>query len=301
VKFDAAPRDHSAILARRCPGWIAATWAWQAGLAMVVAWPAASIAGEAFGRDPRGDGPLWDPGGLPLLVFLSRDANAVRGILNLAAIVFVGAAVAGLLPAAALMIAMSDAANRRRRRSISRVCARAVRAFPALAILLVVVTLVESSAAGGAWVAVKLIDVWAHDAWGEARAEAIEMAVCLAALVPLAAVLGVVHDLARASVVRYRVGAARALFLGARAFRLTPWSLSWAWAWRAGLAWGVLLPAAALADAMGSRSGETFVLLACLHESTIGVRAALRASWMARALGRVNEPLDQAGRGPRYT
>jgi hypothetical protein len=300
VKFGAAPRDHSVILARRCPGWIAATWAWQAGLALVVAWPAASIAGEAFGRDPRGDGPLWDPGGLPLLVFLSRDAHAVRGVLNLAGIVLVGAAVAGLLPAAALMIAMSDAAaDRTRRRSISFVWARAARAFPALAILLGVVTLVESSAAGGAWLGIKLIDVWAHDAWGEARAEAIEMALALAALVPLAAVLGVVHDLARASVVRYRVGAARALFLGARAFRLTPWSLSWAWAWRAGLAWGVLLPAAALADAVGSRSGGALVLIACVHESTIGVRAAIHASWMAKALGWVNEPLDQAERGPR--
>jgi hypothetical protein len=266
---------------------------------MVVAWPAASVAGEAFGHDPRGDGRLWDPGGLPLLVFLSRDAHAVRGLLNLATIVLVGAAVAGLLPAAALMIAMSDAAGARRRRPISRVWARALRAFPTLAILLVVMTLAESSAAGGAWLGVKLVDLWAHDAVGEARAEALEIAVCLTVLVPLAAVLGMVHDLARAAVVRYRVGAARALFLGVRAFRMTPWSLSWAWAWRAGLAWGVLLPASALADAAGSRSGGALLLLACVHESTIGARAAIRASWLARALGWVNEPLDQARRGPR--
>jgi len=286
------------ILARRCPGWIAAVWAWQAALALLVAWPAASIVGKAFGPDPRGDGPLWDAGAHSLLVFLSRDSHALSGVWTLAALVLVIAAVAGLLPSAAIMLAMSEAAHPGGRRSIARVVAGAFAAFPALGVLLVILGLAETATVAVAWLVTTCIEAVTHDVVGEARANVLEIAAAIA-FAPLAAVIWIVHDLAGASVVRFRVGAASAVWLGARAFALAPWSLCWAWAWRTGLSWVMIVPASTVADAVAGRGGAALLLLACTHQSTLAVRTALHASWAARALRNAKRSAYEDERGPR--
>jgi hypothetical protein len=271
------------LRARRCPRALAATWAWQAALGLLVAWPAASLVGRTFGGDPRADAALWDAGGHPLLVLLTRHAQAVRAQVALASIVLVFVAVAGSFPTGALMAAMLDATRARWRAASAYAFARAVRAFPALTTLLVLAVAAQGAVAGAAWIAVKVADLYVRGVLTERAADSIEVFVAIA-FAPLVVALAVLHDLSRAAAVRFRVGAIRAAMLGVVTLRRVPWSTLWGWSWRQGASLATLLGASAAAGALGGRGGLALVALAIVHQATIAVRIAFRASWLARAL-----------------
>jgi hypothetical protein len=125
---------------------------------------------------------------------------------------------------------------------------------------------------------------------GEARAQQLE-GVVLVVFLGLASAVGVVHDLARAAVVRFKVKGLRAFVLGARTFRLAPLSLWWSWAWRSVAAVAPVVAAAAVAGKLGGRGGAALVFLLLLHQAVVAVRVALRTSWLARALRGVDGAL----------
>lgn len=269
-------------------------WGWQAALGLVVAWPAACVVGRVFGADPRGDATLWDAGGHPLLVLLSRDPHAIAAELTTTSIALAIAAIAGLLPMAALMVAMAGRASCGC--TAAYIAARSVRAFPALSALLVVVLFAQCATAGAAWLSAKLVDMCFRDLSTEARADWVEALV----LLPFAPILGalvILHDLARAAAVRFRMGAIRATAVAVRVFRRTPWSTAWGWTWRQGVSLSVVLVAGLLAGVLGGRRGVALMVLTVVHQTAIGSRTALRASWLAQALRTVGDRQD--GRSPR--
>jgi hypothetical protein len=275
------------VRARRCPGAIAAMWGWEAALGLVVAWPAASVVARAFGGDPHGDAALWEAGGHPLLALLERHPDAIVAELTFAGVALLFAAVAGLLPMAALMVVMLERSSGCKR-AAAFAAARAVGAFPTLAVLLTVVVLAQGAAVGVGYLIAKLVELFASSALSEARTDTIEALV----IVPVAlivAVLGIVHDLARAAAVRFRVGVLRALSLAAQAFRRAPWSSVWGWTWREGSSVCVVIGGALVAGAFGGRRGLALVVLTIAHQATVAARAALRASWLAKALRTVAE------------
>lgn len=279
-----------AMRARRHPRAIAGVWAWETVLALLASGPTAVLARAAG----HGDGPLWTAGGHALLDWLWHDIHGLRALLSGAEMVLVLAAIAGLVPMAALMAALTYARRDRRAAGFVQSLAAGSRAFPPMVLLLVLVEVLQALvvlAGGGLAFAVER---WAHAGLGEARAEQVEGAVFLLFLTA-ASLVGVMHDLARAAVVRFRVTWIRALGLGARTLRASPVVLWWSWAWRALASVAPVLAVSAVASKIGGRGGFALGFLFALHQSVVGLRVGLRASWLARALRAV----DRAGGNER--
>jgi hypothetical protein len=279
-----------AMRARRHPGAVLGLWAWQTVMALLVAWPAASLARAVYGNDPRGDAPLWTPGAHALVDLLWHEGHGLSAAVGSAEVVLVFAAIAGLVPMAAVLFAIAYATREKRPGGLVNGLAGAVRVFPAMALLLVLVGLAQALVVGVGLGVASFAEAAAHEALGEARAQQVEGLVGLLFLFA-SSVLGVVHDLARAVVVRFRVSGLRALTLAARAFRLAPASLWWSWAWRTGAGLAPVLVAAGVAERVAGRGGFALFFLALLHQAVVLSRLALHTSWWAKALRSVDSSL----------
>jgi hypothetical protein len=282
-----------AMRARRHPRAIVAMWAWQTALALVASWPAAGLAAAAWGGNVAGDAPLWAPDGHALIDWLWHDWHGIKAAVRGAEIVLLVGGVAGLVPTAALMIAIAYAYRDRSAAGFVRSLAGGLRAFPSMVLLLVLAALAEGLVLGAGAAVGYGVESWTHASAGEARAQQIQGLVLLVFL-GLASAIGVVHDLARAAVVRFKVRGLRAVALGARTFRVAPLSLWWSWAWRAAAALAPVLAVGAVAGRLGGRGGFALVFLAVLHQAVVLARVALRASWLARALRAVDGALRRA-------
>ena len=264
-------------------------WMWQSALALLGSWPAAALVRGAYGRHPRGDAPLWDGGSLALLGFLSREANGARAAIAAAGVALVVGALAGLLPMGALTMSMAHATREGRAIGAARAIGCALSAFRPFGLLLVVVGVAQGLVVAAAILIGEAAEGLGHAGLGEARAE--ELGIGVGSIIVLSAVaLGVVHDLARAAVVRFDVSGMRALAVGVRTARMAPIAVAWAWSWRALAAVAPILGVAAVADRIGGRGGFALVGLAALHQCVVLSRVALRASWLARALRAVRSP-----------
>jgi hypothetical protein len=287
VNEDVIALATSSIHARSRPRAVIGIWMWESALSLVGSLPAVALARAAYGHHPAGDAPLWDPGALPLLGLLSREANGVRAATTTAAVVLLLGAVAGLVPLAALMISISTATREGRRIGGARTVEAALRVFRPLAILLVVVGVGQGVVVATAFLLGEGAQSWATQSLGEARAQ--QLAIGLGAAVLLGAIaLGVMHDLARAAVIRFELGAMKALVVGASALRAAPIAVSWSWGWRSLASIAPIVAVALLADRIGGRGGIALLILAALHQSVVVSRVALRASWLAKAIRTVD-------------
>jgi hypothetical protein len=277
-----APRAKAAR-ARNHPWAIAGLWAWQTALALGASWPATSLAQAFFGASPRGDAELWAPGGYALIDSLWHGARALAPTAAAAKAVLLVGTVAGLLPMAASMSAMAYEARHHRHAGFVRSMTRALGAMPALLLLLVLVDAAQAGAIGLGLLAAKSSETWFEGSLGDARAE--RLGVALASVFVLAASgMGVVHDLARAVVVRSRTRALRALARAWHTFGRAPLSIWWSWAWRTLTAMVPVLAVAAVATRIGGRGGMPLFLLAMLHQGVVLSRVAIHLSWLASAL-----------------
>ena len=277
----------SSIHARSRPRAVLGVWAWETSLSLLGCLPAAALARAAYGRHARGDAPLWDPGSLPLLGVLSREANGVRAATTTAALVLLLATVAGLVPLAALMISISRATREGRAIGAARTLEGALRVFRPLGVLLIVVGVGQGLVVAMALLLGEATQSWTHESLGEAHAQ--QLAIALGGVVLLGAVaMGVLQDLARAAVVRFELSALTALVVGARTLRRAPIAVSWSWLWRSAASIAPLVAVALLADRIGGRGGVALVVLAVLHQSVVLSRVALRASWLAKAIRTVD-------------
>jgi hypothetical protein len=276
--------------ARERPGAVVGVWLWQGALALVASGPAAALARAAYGSDPRGDAPLWAPGGHALLDLLSRNEPGLRAVAAAGATALIAAVVAGLVPTAALLATIASATPGEQRLGLPTLTRQALRAFPALLLLLALVGATTAAAIGLGALAGDVVAAWGHNALGEVRSQVVGLAVTGAFLVTAAA-LGVLHDLARAAVVRFKTSGLRAIGLAAAALGRAPRAIGWAWAWRCGAGAAPLLLVVPVAELPGSRGGWALLAVAALHQAVILARIALRASWLAACL----RALDGAG------
>jgi hypothetical protein len=266
--------------ARRHPWAVLGHYGWQSLLAVMAAAPFASLAGAAYGNDPRRDAALWAPGGHALLDFLQHERHGLVTAGSSTAAVLVLALIAGLVPTAAALVAMACTTRAGRNVGLARSLAAGLGLFPAMLTLLVVagVLLLFLGLAGLAMSDV--VEAWCHKAWGEAYAQQIAI-IAVVPLVVAASVVIVVQDLARSAVVRFDVGAWRGLALGVATFRRMPIALWWSWAWRE---LASLVPVAAVSLVSGT------VVLAALHQAVVVARIAIHLSWWSRALRAVEPP-----------
>lgn len=294
--MDAAPAPDLVLLttpsmrARRHPRAVLAVWAWESLLALLASWPIASLVHAVYGTDPRGDAPLWAPGGHSLLDFLLHEQHALRGASTSVLLLVLVGAVAGLVPMAALMTSIAYATRDRRFPGFVRCVTEGLRDFRPMLVLLVVAGILQAVVVGAGAGAGSVVDGWAHSSMGEARANQLQ-ALVFALFLLGASAIGVAHDLARAAVVRFDVSGARALMLGARTLRLAPVPLWWSWAWRALASIAPIVAVAPVAGRLTGRSGAALFFLFLLHQSVVLARVALRASWLAKALRAVDGAL----------
>jgi hypothetical protein len=271
--------------ARRHPWAILGLYGWQSVLAVMAVSPFASLAGAAYGNDPRRDAPLWAAGGHALLDFLQHEKHGLVAAGSSAAAILLLGLIAGLVPMAAALVAIACTTRAGRNVGLTRSLAAGFGLFPAMLTLLVItgVLLVFLALAGLA--IGDVVEAWCHKALGEAHAQQIA-AVAVLPLILAASVVGVVQDLARSAVVRFDVGAWRGLSFGVATFRRTPIAVWWSWAWRATAS---LVPVAAVALVSGA------VVLAALHQAVIVARIAIHLSWWSRALRAVEPPRATPG------
>jgi hypothetical protein len=265
--------------ARAHPGAIVATWAWQWLLAAIAAWPAASLVRAVLGTDPRGDAPLWEPGGASLLDLLWHSTSGLVAAGDGAALVLVVGALSGLIPLGLLMTAM---ARPRRKAALPHTVFACARALPTFAKCELAVLGVQGVVlALGVFVAA-LAEGWTRAGLGEEPAQAWKVA----ALVPFLAAmlaLGVAHDLARSFVVMRDARWVAGLGGGLRLLFAQPVRLGWSWTWRAVASLVPIGLAAMVAGHAGAGVGG-FVAVGAAHQGAIFARVALRASWLARAM-----------------
>jgi len=276
-----------AMRARRCVVPVVALWAWDAALGAALAWPFVSIVRGAYGEHPRGDAVLWDPGSLPLLDLLLRRLPALGSLLAHSAVVTIFALVLGLVPCAAMMVCLAFATRDKKTPRLRRAMPLAAVALGPFALLLFLTLVLQGSIVAATATAASLADQGFSPKYGEVAAQAIALAL-LAAGVLATAFAGLVQDAARATVIRFRVGAGTALRAALMTVRRAPLTLFWSWTWRSSASMVPVAFGALLAGRVGGRGGVALVALFVIHQLVIAVRAALRASWLARVMRAVD-------------
>jgi hypothetical protein len=285
------PRDASdlvllesgSMLARRAGGAIVLLWAWQAALALVVAWPVASGVGAIYGEHPDGDRPLWEPGGFVLTHLLLKYDALLDAASAVAVTAIALGAIASLVPLAALVVSIAHATRAGHPPAPGAALARGARTFATFAALLVGATalggLALAAARGVALATSHLLA--AHHEKPLSDQLGVLAALPLATLGPFVLAL---QDLARVAAVRFRVGAVAAVGVALRVLRRAPVALLWSWAWRAIAGLAPVAVGVVVAGRIGGRGGWALAALFAVHQIALLGRVSLRASWLARAL-----------------
>jgi hypothetical protein len=278
---------NDSMRARRRPGIILFVWIWEALVALVAAWPIAAVIHGAYGHHPAGDAPLWNPGGQEIIDLFQHIARGRPALgVGIAGTILISA-FGGVIPLAALLTSMAYVTREPRAPRLRQLANRALAAAPALLVLLVIMLSVQGLVGGLGLAVAGALDSELSASFGEPRADLVVVALLLFVGL-LVALLGVVHDLAQAAAVRFRGGAFGSLRSALGALRLAPFGTFWSWAWRALAAIVPVGVVALVAERLGGREGMALVVLVVLHQLTLLVRVALRASWLAKALRSVD-------------
>lgn len=279
--------SNDAIRARRRPAAIVAVWLFEAMLALTIAWPATRAIASSYAERPDGDAGLFADGGGALLAWLATERAALSSITATVAIGSAIALVLGTVPLIMLLGSLTYTTQDLRAPRAPHLAPFVARSiWPMLSILGV------GGLAQGALLAVALgASAWAQEHFaerlGEARAGQLAIAI-FAVFMLVACVVGVLTDLTRAAVVRFRVGFVAALRSAITAFRRQKLVLFWSWAWRAKVGLLLLVGAALVSARLGGRPGVALFALMAFHQLVVLARVALRASWLARALRSVD-------------
>jgi hypothetical protein len=313
----------SSILARKRPVAIASMFVAELAWALVVATPVHAWARHAWGSHPAGDSVLWLPGGRDLLMWLGQeDAGASVTARTMIVLLALGA-VLMQLPLGALLASLAfgretadapeadapaDAAppapvvRSLRQVSAWKVGVGAWLPLAGLLAFAVVLAIIVLSLGG---IVASLVEHAVTDSLGDARAFTVKLVV-LAVFGVLAAVLGVVVDLARAAVVR-EVGLATSSGTTAPGFNVMLRGVRTAlgtarrslrratlgWASRAFVGVALVAIGYVAANVLGGRGGSALTGLFIVHQGVVVGRVALRASWLARALALVAPVQDE--------
>jgi hypothetical protein len=278
---------NASMRARRRPIAVLFVWLYELLVGVLLAAPIASYVKSVYGAHPDGDGPLWADGGLDLISFLADARHAISGMISMGALVLFLGYVVSVVPLALLLMSIAHTTADLRAPPLRQLWPRVVPTIPPLLALLAVMTVVEALLAGAAFFVGGRVGAAFSESMGDARADQIAVVATLFFLLGAAAA-GVVHDLARAAVIRFRQTAWGAIKMGARTFARKPSRLLWSWMWRSGASLIPAIAAAALATRIGARSGLALFALFLIHQAVIVARVALRASWLARALRAVD-------------
>ena len=278
---------NASIRARRRPRAVLFVWLYEVFVGVVLAAPIASYVKSVYGAHPDGDAPLYDGNGLELLSLLGDARHAISAFLSYGALVLLIAYIIAVVPLALLLMSVAYTTADLRAPPLRHLWPRVVPSIPPLLALLAVMTIAIGILGAVAIFAGSRVASALANSMGDARSDQIGAAATLVFLLG-AASAGVVHDLARAAVVRFRQTGWGALKMGARTFARRPARLLWSWMWRSGASLVPVIAAAAVSTRVSARSGVALFALFLLHQAVILARVALRASWLAKAMRSVD-------------
>lgn len=278
------------VRARQRPRAIILVYLWELVWALLVSAPIHAWAKRSWGAHPDGDAVLFKAGARELSVWFGGGDEALAVVVRVTMLVLFVGVIVGQVPLGALVAALI------RRIRATQALAVGVRAWLPLSCVLFIATFVELAIIGGGVFAATAIDHALRNRMGDARAFGVRLAV-FAFFVLLAAIVGVVADLARVAVARDvadqdpdaepRSGftVLRSSFgIAFSTMRRRFGAAFIGWTWRTLL--GVMLLGLAwiIGSLVGGRGGLVLFLLFLLHQGIVFVRTALRASWLAHAL-----------------
>lgn len=271
------PRALVQMQAWRRPGWVVAMWLVRALLAVLLAYPLASAAGALVRGYPRGDAELFDGGALMLLELGRVLEPTLPALTGQASVVVVLAMVLGLLPMAALIVAIGHRGPLR----FGAVLGRAGERMGALVLLLGMALMAQAFCL----VAPVLLAQWVIErmAWYPPR-EDIVRTVGIVVGVLLALAVGVAHDLSRVAAVQRRLGFYDAGALGLRTFTRSLGRALGGYAWRAALAGALVVLGYLLVTRLPVEGRGAIVMPWVVHQGALLAAFALRASWLGAAL-----------------
>jgi hypothetical protein len=248
-------------------------------LALAFAWPVARLVADAALVHPRGDLVLFEPGATYLLEAFRLERAALTSLVEGSVFAILVTSYLGLLPLAALIHSLAHTGKV----TFASVVAAAGRFFGTFSLLLGL-ALVATALLGFAPLTVGgLLDDKLKLVFGD-RSHDIARAFFRVVALLAAALVAVVHDLARAAAVSHEIPAVRAVLLAAQVFRASPWRALGAWGIR-GAGGIVLVVAVAWATSrIGVETGPRFALVMVLHQVVVFTLVLLRARWLASAL-----------------
>ena len=278
--------SNDAMRARRRPRAVLWLYLYQLAVAFLVAWPISRALGAAFSGHPRGSAVLFDDGGWALLALRHAYERGSPALMALLACAVVGGAAVGLVPLASLLVSVSHATPQLGAPRAHHLAPYVVAACAPMAMLLVLASFLEIALLLVAFrVSASVSEAMAGRA-GAGRSDLSGVAAGgLVAL--LAMVVGILHDLARAALARFRFGMRGAVRHALQTLWRAPIRLTWSWAWRGLAGWVAVAVVAAFASRLGS-TPSTLLVLVVLHQATALARVMFRASWLARALRAVD-------------
>ncbi|MEA2752377.1 MAG: hypothetical protein QOI41_6520 [Myxococcales bacterium] len=307
------------IHARKRPVAVAFVFLMELAWALLVATPVHAWARRVWGGHPDGDAVLWADGARDLMVWLGQSDAALPVTARTTIVLLAVGTVLMQLPFGVLVTSLAfgrmvetDEEGTVQIRSLRLRSALqvAVSAFLPLAVLLVLGSVTSVIVLVLGWLAASGLDNVLTEALGDARSFTVG-AVVFGVFAAVAAVIGIVIDLARAAVVR-ESGLSAASGTAAPAWNVMlrgvriALKTSRASLGRAVLGWtgrtvvGVALVAIGFvaADVLGGSGGVSLTLLFIVHQAVVLGRVALRASWMARALVLVVPVQDEPAPAP---
>lgn len=277
---------------------------YRALVAAALALPLAYAVGVVMGGHPDGDARLFEPGGMVLLDVLERLEGTLPALTMQAALVTTVAAFVGLAPLLGLMVAMASEPDVGARRILRRV----VSLFGTFAL---VHGLASAATVGLGALSVGLVDTaLGRVAWSGPENRDVAHAGALALGAFVAMILGVLHDVARAIVVRRGYGLYDTLACTLRLAKKRGWVAVLLYAARAVPATAVLALALFGTARMPRVSTSAIASTLVVGQGALLVVVALRASWLAAAMRLVDRFLDdetrawqaeqqlEVGRGP---
>jgi len=330
-----APLAPADISARKRP--LAVLFVFAAGLAwaLLVASPVHAWAGRVWGAHPDGDGVLFAPGGRQLLIWLGQTDAALPVTARTTLLLLLVGAVLLQLPLGALLASLAfsrtapvpapaildpdtdldakpdgdEPKPRLRSPRVNTALQVGVAAFLPLCGLLALGTVAAIVVIGLGAIASSAVDHGLAERMGDARAFTLRL-VTFALFLAIAAVIGVIVDLARAAVGR-ETG-----LTAARGTSSPAWSVmlrgvrsalsvarrgllraTLAWAWRAAIGVAMLIAGYYVAQLLGGRGGSSLTILFLVHQLIVLGRTAMRASWLAHAIALVAPVQDAREQG----
>lgn len=276
------------VRARRRPRAVAATFAYVLVTSYLVAMPIHAWAKRVWGAHPVGDELLFRPDGRALLTWIGEGDAAIAVVLSSSFMLLLAAVVLGNIVLGALVAALATTDGRRT--DPIRVGFAAF--IPVFGTSIAAGALQAMLVAGGMYAgaaAAHFCEPRYGDATGfQARVVAIALFVVLAALV------GIVADVARVAIARdvavseTRVSALRRIGAGAREAiglaRRRPGRLLLEWAARAVPSFALFALGFSVGGWVGGRGGAALAALFVAHQLVVVGRVALRASWLAGIL-----------------